>query len=335
MKSIRVAFADWYDSDYQQNFIIDALKERYLVEVIDIEKEVAAKKSVQYLFYSCFGNRHLEFDCVRIFYTGENRVPDFNLCDYGIGFDHIEYGDRYFRYPLYMTSIYGKDMEGAIKKHIGIDESYAKRKFCCMVVSNKDYADPVRKEIFESVCRYKTVDSGGRYLNNINMPEGVEDKYEFQRQYKFSLALENSSHEGYITEKLLQGFSAKTVPIYWGDPEKESIFNSKAYLYANDYQDQEDLIRQIRLLDNDEHQYLNMLKEPAIDISRLNATKESFKVWLYHIFDQDLENACRRSRYGNSQVHEKELRKAFENERQSKSKNKHTIWEIIGHLTGR
>ena len=40
----------------------------------------------------------LEYDSapIRIFNAGEAIVPDFNLCDYGIGFDPIDFGDRYF-----------------------------------------------------------------------------------------------------------------------------------------------------------------------------------------------------------------------------------------------
>ena len=40
-------------------------------------------------------------DCVVFFVTGEDECPNFNLCDYALGFEHLEYGDRYLRFPLY------------------------------------------------------------------------------------------------------------------------------------------------------------------------------------------------------------------------------------------
>ena len=84
--------------------------------------------------------------------------------------------------------------------------------------------------MFEELNKYKRVDSGGRYLNNIGRPEGVRDKFAFQSEHKFSLTFENSAHLGYTTEKLLQGFSAGTIPIYWGDPAVENCFNPKAFI---------------------------------------------------------------------------------------------------------
>ena len=54
-----------------------------------------------YIIYSGFGNDHLKYDCIRIFFTGECITPDFNECDYAIGFDRLTFGDRYARIPLY------------------------------------------------------------------------------------------------------------------------------------------------------------------------------------------------------------------------------------------
>ncbi|AFI06346.1 alpha1,3-fucosyl transferase [Helicobacter cetorum MIT 99-5656] len=42
----------------------------------------------------------------RIFYTSENQVPDFNLFDYAIGFDELEFKERYLRMPLYYAQLH-------------------------------------------------------------------------------------------------------------------------------------------------------------------------------------------------------------------------------------
>ncbi|MGN8436292.1 glycosyltransferase family 10 domain-containing protein, partial [Helicobacter pylori] len=44
----------------------------------------------------------------RVFYTGENEVPNFNLFDYAIGFDELDFRDRYLRMPLYYASLHYK-----------------------------------------------------------------------------------------------------------------------------------------------------------------------------------------------------------------------------------
>lgn len=36
------------------------------------------------------------------------------------------------------------------------------------------------------------------------------------RRYKFTIAFENQSYPGYVTEKIADALMAGTVPIYWG-----------------------------------------------------------------------------------------------------------------------
>ena len=45
-------------------------------------------------------------NAVKIYFTGENDVPDFNLADYALGFHYIDFGDRYLRFPLYLLDHY-------------------------------------------------------------------------------------------------------------------------------------------------------------------------------------------------------------------------------------
>nr|WP_257842607.1 glycosyltransferase family 10 [Helicobacter sp. 13S00477-4] len=81
----------------------------------------------------------------------------------------------------------------------------------------------LREEFFEALSLYKKVDSAGSYRNNIGRTLPIingdfsTSKYEFMKDYKFSIAFENSSANGYSTEKIIQAFGAQTIPIYWGD----------------------------------------------------------------------------------------------------------------------
>lgn len=55
-----------------------------------------------YVFYSVFSNEYLLYpNAVRVFFTGENIAPDFQMCDYAIGFERLLFGDRYIRFPFY------------------------------------------------------------------------------------------------------------------------------------------------------------------------------------------------------------------------------------------
>lgn len=298
MKTIYIAFEGFWDGfDIRDNFIVNILKKYYNVQIIDVELNVDAKKDVQYVFCSEFSDGYLDYDCIRIYYTGENIFPNMNAFDYAIGFEHFSLGDRYIRYPLYLAC-YMSDVDCMLIKHQEISTAYLDRKFCSMVVSNGNGASPQRKEFFELLSTYKKVDSGGRYLNNIGMPEGVADKKEFQEKYKFSIAFENSSDLGYCTEKLIQSFAAKTVPIYWGDPLVGKSFNSGAFINCHDFADFSEVVDHIKKVDKDDDLYLKMLKTSATSENMIRNQIESLEEWLCHIFDQEYGKAFRRKRYG-------------------------------------
>ena len=91
-KKIKVKFVDFQSSLIEDNnFFIDSLKKNFEVEISD---------DPDYLFFGAYGFKHLDYDCVRIMWTIENYVPDFNIADYALAYDYIEFGDRYLRFPF-------------------------------------------------------------------------------------------------------------------------------------------------------------------------------------------------------------------------------------------
>ena len=51
----------------------------------------------------------------------------------------------------------------------------------------------------------------------------------------FSICVENSSNRGYHTEKIIDAFLSKTIPIYWGCPNLEELgYDSNGFIYCND-----------------------------------------------------------------------------------------------------
>ena len=282
-RTIRIGFEDFWDNfNPRDNFIYNALTERYDIELSD---------KPDYLFYSVFGDNHLGYDCIRVFYTGENQSPDFNICDYAIGFDSIILGDRYLRYPIY--NLYGADFNRMLEKHAVTDkEILDKTGFCCFVASN-NLSSPERNLFFEKLSNdYRQVDSGGRFRNNVGGP--VADKFEFQSQYKFAIAFENCSQPGYCTEKLIQAFAAKTVPIYWGDPLVTETFNPDSFVNCHDFNSWSEVVERIKQIDNDDELFRKMLHAPALLQSTDSDTLSDF---LYHIIGQPLDKATRASRH--------------------------------------
>ena len=316
---LKIAFSGfWEGFNKGSNFIINALNSNGIeFEVVDIESSERRNAEVQVLFYSVFSDDYLKFNCVRIFFTGENVVPDFNLCDYAIGFEHLTYQDRYIRFPLY-AAYYAEDCKKMLDRRNDLKANDIRESFCGMVVSNGNGADDIRDRIFDELSKYKKVDSGGRYRNNIGKPEGVEDKEEFLSKYKFSICFENVSHPGYCTEKIVQAFAAGTVPIYWGDPLVGKYFNPKSFVNCNDFESIEKAVEYVIELDKDNDRYLAMLNEPAvIDEKELpECYVKEFDKWIGDILKQPYEQMKRRNDSGRTALYESRLVELLEKAKQ-------------------
>jgi hypothetical protein len=168
------------------------------------------------------------------------------------------------------------------------DDLNKKEHFCSFVYSNY-LADENRKVFFEKLSQYKKVNSGGRYLNNTG--EIIDNKLAFELKHKFSIAFENSSNIGYTTEKLLNSFSAKTIPIYWGNPEIAKEFNDARFINCHKYENFDQVIEKIKEIDSDDNLYLKIINEPIRNFS--DQTESNFIDFLKDIFNQPKEKAGR------------------------------------------
>lgn len=310
MRKIKVQYVGWWDTFQPDSYTINQiLKEHYDVVISD---------EPDYVFCSLYSKELLKYDCVRIFYTGENVTPDFNLFDYCIGFDELTFEDRYIRVPNYsINPKYEQDIQLLKRKHIKTDVENYERKFCGMVVSNGN-ANPMRDKIFDQISKYKLVDSGGRYRNNIGIPSGVADKLEFQKKYKFVLAIENTSFPGYTTEKLIGAFAAGGIPIYWGDPNVGRYFNERAFVNIMAYPSLEEAIETIERIDKNIEIYKAYLAEPAlIEEDHFEKLQLNLEKFLIHIMEQPLEAARRRPTSIWPDIIEGTLEKAWSNENDS------------------
>lgn len=298
-KKIRIFFADfWKNFDLNNNFITNCLRNRYEI-IID-------NQNPEYLFYSSQGESHFKYDnCIKIYFTGENDIPDFNICDYGIGFSALSFNDRYFRLPLY--KLY-EGYDNLFSPKSFIPEKVINRKFCNFVYTNSKIANPIRIRFFHLLSQYKPIDSGGRYLNNIGNP--VNDKIDFIKDYKFTIAFENSSVSGYTTEKLTDPMKVNSIPIYWGNPDVDLDFNPKSFIKVSDFTSLEKAMEQIIYLDNHDDEYLKMLSQPWILNEENQYWKEDLTAFLENILDKPLSKAKKVSSYGFSCLYLKKQKRA-------------------------
>ena len=168
----------------------------------------------------------------KVHFTGENTQPQkSHNVELNLGYAHADFVNQsYIRFPLWMIEInwFGADPDRIQNpKPLPIDrcitvypgEIGEKTKFCAFVVTNP--CNPLRNNAFHWLSQYKKVDSAGRLFNNVGDEifaglgggGGELKKHDFLKKYKFSLAYENSSSQGYTTEKLLHAKAAGCIPI--------------------------------------------------------------------------------------------------------------------------
>lgn len=273
-KKIKIDFSDfWGGFDKTNNYFYNLLKEEFDIVITD---------NPDYLFFSVFGNKHINYKCKKIFYTGENMSPPLHYCDYSFSFDYLE-DERNYRLPHYL--LYDGYYE--LQRPKIIDESLAKRKFCNFVVSNNGCQE--RNHFYTELSKYKKVDSGGRFANNLGY--AVDNKVKFQSEYKFSIAFENNAyrpqHPGYTTEKIMEPMTVNSIPIYWGNPEIGKEFNTKSFINVYDFDSIDSVINYIEYLDNNDKKYLELLNQPWFNDYNIpeNNKIENIKSFLYKIFE--------------------------------------------------
>ncbi len=209
-------------------------------------------------FTLTFGFKHLKYDCIKIFYTGENVFPNFNICDYAIGPHDLKLEKRYLQLPIYLIKK-GHFIKLPERKKLNKEDLKIKKEFCNFIYSNKN-GNPIRKEFFDELSKYKNIISAGKFLNNTGY--AIKNKTEIQKQCKFTIAFENEKYPGYSTEKIIDAFIARTIPIYWGDETITDNINQKSFIYCNSSKDIPDVIRRIKQIDKNDDLWLKMANEP-------------------------------------------------------------------------
>jgi hypothetical protein len=264
---------------------------------------VLDRENPELLFYGPFGNEYRKFTCPRVFITGENARPDFNHADYAIGFDHLEFGDRHLRVPLWVHYTGAREILAQPRSYDTAD--LVGREFCLSVVSNGRWVDPARDQFFHALNARRKVASMGRHLRNDDRlaqaeAAGVaEPKLSFANKFLFSLAFENSASPGYVTEKIFDAFALGTIPIYWGDVLVARDFNPEAFVNRMEFADDDSCIDYILALAEDPERLLAMLNAPIYATPNLpEIYEQKMQAFLAEICARRPEARVRRAHYG-------------------------------------
>jgi len=286
---LKVDFVDFGFINKCNNFFVDLLSMNYSVMIAD---------KPDLLFYSDTGNSELHrlYNCKKIFWTGESTEPDFSVCDYSLAPLEID-NPRHCRLPYYVVGC-GCNAENLIKAP-GEAEAILRqnRHGCSAVISNIGKRAQYRTSFFKKLHRHISVYSGGRGLNNIGgpIPPGGYSKHEFLCKYRFNLSFENRCVPGYTTEKIVEAMWARSIPLYWGEPNIGREFNKKSFINVQDFSSEEECFRRIVEIETDDSAYLEMLSEPFFHDNKPNDffDLKRYADFLHHAVEENITPKCR------------------------------------------
>ncbi|MFP6322780.1 glycosyltransferase family 10 domain-containing protein [Helicobacter pylori] len=289
---LKIAVANWWGDEeveeFKKSVLYFILSQRYTITLHQNPNEPS-----DLVFSNPLGSARkiLSYqNAKRVFYTGENEVPNFNLFDYAIGFDELDFNNRYLRMPLYYAHLHYEaelvndttapyKIKGnslyALKKPshkfkenhpnlcalINNESDPLKRGFASFVASNPNA--PKRNAFYDALNSIEPVTGGGSVRNTLGY--NVKNKNEFLSQYKFNLCFENSQGYGYVTEKIIDAYFSHTIPIYWGSPSVAKDFNPKSFVNVHDFNNFDEAIDYVRYLHTHPNAYLDMLYENPLN----------------------------------------------------------------------
>lgn len=285
-KTIQIYSVDLFSFDFHKNWLMDKLKGKFIIKF--------NKNNPDYLIYNVFGTEHLNpkyNNSIKIAILTENKIPDFYEADYAIGHYHMSYLDRYFKFSIFFWQNLNNTYFSLYRNEV--INSSKKKKFCAALISNNFITDGFRIKFINELNNYKRIDMGGKYNNNIG--RAIENKIEFLKSYKFSISMENTEGNGYISEKIVDSFLAGTIPIYYGDYMIDEYINPKTYILIRGEKDMLKKIEYIKRIDNDENLYISILKEKVLLNENIKSENDKeLKNFLLHIFEQDKSKAYRK-----------------------------------------
>ena len=281
-KRLKLYCVDLFNKNNHKLWLEQKFENKFIIEY--------NKDNPDYLIYNVFGKKHKNpkyKNAIKIAIFTENQIPDLSKVDYALGHSHINYLDRYFKHSIILWQNYKAINE--IRKEVL--KMPIRTKFCAAVVTNC-HKSLFRQSFINDLNNYKKVDMGGKCRNNIG--GHVKNKIKFLSTYKFSIAMENSSGDGYVSEKIVHSFIAGTIPIYYGDYLIDEYINPKSFILIKGEKDINDKIEYIKAIDKDEEKYKSIMRENVIiDNNFIEKIDDELKLFLYNIFQQDKSKSHR------------------------------------------
>ena len=253
----------WPGFRSENNIIIDLLKaalpHRKIVEANNIEE-------ADIFIESCYGNNIGKYmrDTINILFLGENVRPRFSEYDISLTSDIYDYGEKNIYLPIWALEV---DWFNRSEYECG-KKLYTYRQLCqkkCVNYKNRipeivyigNNNEPVRISTIN-----KLEESGFKVNRYGSQSNPVNDKLKLIEKYKYTICMENSIMEGYVTEKPIHAYLSGCISIYRGSHTNSglNINKSTGFLTLDQFNnDIELLIHQLKEYDQSPIQELSPL----------------------------------------------------------------------------
>tara|TARA_R110000803_G_scaffold49030_1_gene101962 strand:+ start:3648 stop:4544 length:897 start_codon:yes stop_codon:yes gene_type:complete len=290
-KILRVWFREfWSRFDYNNNVFVWILSHNYDVVVTSDNPDILIS-----------GDSGTPYQNAKIVYfSSELYLPADNHTKYILSSFHIN-REGHFRVPLILLYAYDyfrfgitKSYESVFDKSPPKDILNNKSQFCTYISRGSGRSDCIRDGFYHELTKYKPVMAAGSHLNNHpkvggepGTIQGSISKHEFLKDFKFTMSFEGGSgirgDYGWITEKIYEPMMAYSIPIYWGNIRIGEDFNNNSFINWHDYGNDEDCIKRIIEVDNNDSLYMDYINSNYVS----DKTNSVFTTdYLIDIFEQ-------------------------------------------------
>lgn len=216
----------------------------------------------------------------KIHYSGEPYNNNISNYDVILNSEYDNIKNNIVDLPLFVYYIHGNNFIERLLSRPLIEKIPCE--FCCFIVSNGKCQ--IRNKMFETLNKYKKVHSYGKFNNNMNenikYDYWTDEYFDFIKKYKFIICFENTKKGTYITEKIVNSYLTRIIPIYWGTHHVKKIFNNESMLFLEDENEESifKLINRIIELDNNDEKYLEMINRPIFTNSNLEYFNNHYRI---------------------------------------------------------
>jgi hypothetical protein len=129
-----------------------------------------------------------------------------------------------------------------LKKQFSVDD---KQNYISFLTSNKNFTPghQMRQNVFNLLQTNKRI--GSHKIIAIKTPPRIEDKDIIFENCRFSVTIENVKIRNFFTEKIIDCFMSKTIPVYCGCPNIGEYFNTEGIIFFDSEEQLMDILKNL------------------------------------------------------------------------------------------